>query len=352
MKVFIFGAGASKGAQHNTVDGEAIAPLTNDLFDPRYSKFADMVGLSKTQMNKCRNAIEEHKYFEEWLTKEWESVKKYKLEQTRNAKKGFLGRIALYIWLILCSVSKWTHDNKNQNRETNSYEELMNKILEIDEAFGLLSFNYDLILDYAIKDVFNVTFHSLEDYLNINYVKLHGSINWLLNKRESDPEIELENEYHMDTKVRLDTISNLIYQDNPIPLEGLLVKDPDHRDLDSIDDLLRSFKQQYFYPLIFLPLTSKAYSSIEGFEEQILKKGKELLSASDEIYLIGYSAGDSLIRDMLMGITSLKKIHIVGNSTESSKEIMERVLSWNPSKLEQGEIFPTGFHDFAYSVKL
>ncbi|MDZ7587440.1 MAG: hypothetical protein U0946_06820, partial [Patescibacteria group bacterium] len=171
MNVFIFGAGASADAHTgHVVHDKAIPPLTQDLFDPRYSDFAKMVGISEPNMNRYRNALKEHPSLENWLTDEWDKLKKFKLSSSKQAQIGFLGEVTFYIWQVLSNISKWTRDNKFQSRETNSYEELLNKINKSEVEFGLINFNYDLILDYAFKDVFKVTLQGLDDYLNNNYV--------------------------------------------------------------------------------------------------------------------------------------------------------------------------------------
>lgn len=347
MRIFIFGAGASKGAQQGVVHDIAKAPLTNELFDIRYQNFADMVGLSEATMNNYRQQISGFPFFEDWLTKEWNDIKLKKETRTRDAQKGFLAQIAFYIWLLLINVSKWTYENQYKNRENNSYLVLMNKLLTKDEPFGLINFNYDLLLDFAYKDSHKLIFNNLDDYLNNNYVKPHGSVNWLLSKRTDDRDIDLNHEHNMDTRIRLDTAINLMFKDSPIPIEGVIVRDPNHRDLYTVDDILRSFGRQYFYPLMFLPLTSKEYSSISGFENKIMKKGRELLSESSEIYLIGYRANDEIIKNILALTPEGTKLNVVGNTSANS--IMDNVLGWE-RKLVRGTVYQQGFHRFVYDI--
>lgn len=349
MKLFIFGAGASRDAQHGNVYDNVIPPLTNELFDIRYAEYANRVGLSNPEMNTLRNKIAEFAYLEEWLTGEWEKIKNLKEIRSINAQKGFLAQVLFYVWVLLVSVSKWNYENQFQNRETNAYQELMSKLRHKDEPFGIINFNYDLLLDYAYKDQFRLAFNNIDDYLENNYVKPHGSINWLLSKRKDDLSIDLGKEHNLDTRSRLDTAINLMFKDLPISITGLQVKEPDHRDIYTIDDLLRSFGGQYFYPLIFLPLTSKAYSSIEGFEEKIISKGKDLMKTADEIYLIGYRANDELIREMLKLAKPNTKLHVIGKG--SAAEIRDKVLKLNRNIVE-GETSDEGFYHFAYNAKI
>ena len=57
MKVFIFGAGASKDSQGSKVPVKNIAPLSDELFHEKYCEIALRVGLSKPVMNRCRNEM-------------------------------------------------------------------------------------------------------------------------------------------------------------------------------------------------------------------------------------------------------------------------------------------------------
>lgn len=346
MKIFIFGAGASRGAQQGNVHEYAIAPLTNELFNPRYQQFANIVGLSEASMNTYRDEISKVESFEKWLTAEWDKTELIKEIWAKEAQKGLLAQIAFYIWLVLRSVTKWTYDNSGNSRETNTYLAFMKKLLTKQAQFGLINFNYDLLLDFAYKDVYRITFHDLDDYLDRNYVKPHGSINWLLEKRDDDHRIDLVHEHHMDTRIRLDTAISLMFRDAPIPMSGLLIKEPNHRDLYlEIDDLFRVFNNQYFYPLIFLPLTAKVYSSISGYEEKILAKGRELITKADEVYLIGYRADDDVIEDLLTSAPKGTQLNVVG--IESAEDIMSNVLKW-AINLKRGTVYSDGFHRFVF----
>jgi len=349
MKIFVFGAGASQGSQGvGVIPDECKAPLSDELFDLRYQKYANAVGLNESTMNEYRNDRLADTSFESWLTNQWRKIDSINNPLAKNAQKGFLAQIAFYIWYLLINVSKWTCNNKGESRNRSEYLFLMKNLRKMDCAFGLINFNYDLLLDYACIDTFKITFQNIDDYLAFNYVKPHGSINWLLKKREVEPNID-RHELDVNTKVRLNTAINRMYSGDPIPINSVVVKEPDHRDLYTLDNLIYSFNQQYFYPLIFLPLTAKAYSSIAGFEEKIVGKANSLLEEASEIYLIGYNANDSLIKDMLKNAPQGTKLHVVGKS--STVEIMERMLAILPN-LVRGNCHSNGFHDFVFNVVL
>lgn len=95
MKIFIFGAGASRDAQHRQAYHNAIPPLANELFDPRYKEFANMVGLLDPTLSTYRQKIAGFAYFEDWLTGEWDKTQSLHEVRTRDAQKGFLAQLYL-----------------------------------------------------------------------------------------------------------------------------------------------------------------------------------------------------------------------------------------------------------------
>jgi hypothetical protein len=57
VKVFIYGAGASYSAQTNVQNPSFKAPLTNELFDDKYSVFATQIGISEYDLNKYKSEV-------------------------------------------------------------------------------------------------------------------------------------------------------------------------------------------------------------------------------------------------------------------------------------------------------
>src|SRR5207302_1495225 len=74
------------------------------------------------------------------------------------------------------------------------------------------------------------------------------------------------------------------------------------------------FGSRFFYPLVFIPLTSKLYDSVAEFNNKIITKGNEIMSRASEVFLIGYSASDRIIRDILRKAPPGTKLHIVGTA--------------------------------------
>lgn len=335
MKVFIFGAGASKASQVDFIKISERSPLMDELFNDVYQVYAEMVGLTNSELNYCREGVGSVGSVEKWLTDRWEKVSTYKTVRTQDTERNFFGRAALYIWLSLLKISE-TYNEKNL------YHTFLRKLKMADEEYGLINFNYDLLLDRAIQDVCGYTLNSRQSYIvKAKYIKPHGSVNWLVPKRISDPGVQIE--YNMETRVRLDIMSENMFRDETLSLNGLQIIEPNHRDLREIDHMIRRFQDQYFYPIILMPLTTKQYDRIKDFQETVIESGKELLSKTDEIYLIGYRARDDIVKELFSNVKPGTKLNIVSNNKAES--IAEAVLEWKPN-LKKGSTLNIGFEKF------
>ena len=178
MKIFIFGAGASLASQGPNPQSR-IAPLVDQLFDPRYGDCATDI-LSDEDFQEARSAAEKAGSLEKWLTQRWERIQSLREDITKTAEKAFFGSICFYIWNLLQKVST-TYSARN------GYNLFTRKLKDRDEPFGLISFNYDTLLDRAVTHQFGVPLISLDSYLKVHLIKPHGSVNWLLMKRNNDP---------------------------------------------------------------------------------------------------------------------------------------------------------------------
>lgn len=335
MKVFIFGAGASVDAQNQvtyTKEHPEKAPLVNDLFNEQYKEM--MVNGLNFDIEECRRMIKETGALEKWLSSKWDAINSLKTDRAKKAEKSWFGNINLYIWNLLNRVSK-TYPNSQ------GYSIFLKKLY--DEEFGIISFNYDTLLDQSYEDVFGVSLKNKEDYLNGNFVKLHGSVNWFLRKRSQE---HLPWQRHRgDISVRIRAIAENMYNGDPMTLDSLEIIDPKHSVLSNLDAVMNYFNDDgYFYPLLFMPLTGKDYSIIVDFKSIMIEKAEAMLRKATDVYLIGYRANDDLIRVILEQVRGGTNLHVVGLS--SAQEISNRIVSSN-GNLKQGIINDKGFSNFA-----
>lgn len=343
MKVFIFGAGASKGSQPDQgVNPKVAAPLVNELFEDRYQTYADQVNLPTSLIRQLRTEWKTLGSLEGWLTQRWEKIDTLRESRNKEAERALFGRLSFYIWRLLLGVSS------EYRESSNGYYTFLSKLRSKDEPFSIISFNYDTLLERAIKDTFHLTFDSLDDYINFKLIKPHGSINWFLQKRENDRQIS-NLEMSQNNLFRYDTASRLMFNGTPISMENLEIIDPIHLDLRN-DNLISSnrFKGQYFYPLVFLPLTAKAYSAVDGFYHRVVDTGKELLAEAKEIYLIGYRAADDVTKYMFENVQPDTPLHVV--TLGDAEKIYDSVTKWCP-QLKKGDMITSGFQVFTATYK-
>ena len=337
MKVYIFGAGASVGSQNPAKDitSSSRAPLIDELFNQRYREFSRYM-FSLTRFNELCNEVEERKdkSVENWLGEKWERIQGIKSTMIRNSEINNFGHIVMYVWNVLRIISN-TYD------ENNIYTLFLKNLHQKEEDFGIIDFNYDTLLDKAFKQVFNRNFVNIDDYLNYNFVKPHGSINWLLGRRENDPPMPTNH----DIQLRIDMAMNQFFTNGSIPIENLKVIDPPLEALSNTDiaNVWSNLGMEYFYPLIFLPVAKKQYSHIVGFQEKIIETGKKLMGDAEEIYIIGYRAKDDIIKDLLKSVSVGTTLHVV--SLNEAEKISNDIQSWAIG-LQQGSILNGGFAEF------
>ncbi|KKR87460.1 MAG: hypothetical protein UU34_C0004G0001, partial [Candidatus Curtissbacteria bacterium GW2011_GWA1_41_11] len=204
-----------------------------------------------------------------------------------------------------------------------------------------VNFNYDTLFEKAYSAVFHKNFTNLDDYINENIIKPHGSINWILNKRKTDQEVPSSR----DTRLKIDLSMRNFYINGKISMENSQFLDPNLEYLRD-NDIARAWESLslgIMYPLIFLPISKKDFTHIETFSEKVIEKGREIMGRADEIYIIGYRARDYVIRDLIMYAPSGCVLNVISES--HAKEISEYVLSW-AGQLKRGTSLNGGFSAF------
>lgn len=347
MKVFVFGAGASKGAQITSLSEQFKAPLADELFEKRYQDCAKETLLHADQLQECRIAANNGGSVEKWLTDKWSKIGSYKSQLKQRTEKAFFGHLTFYVWRLLQQVSSVN--------KPNTYSNFMEKLTSSsrDEDFGLISFNYDTMLDQAISDHCKTALVSLDAYKRVNYVKPHGSVNWFMKARDDDP--NPPKEHNFDLATRMNMAAENMFNGSPLTLDSLQILNARHPDLmnqPNLADLFRTFDSKYFYPLVLVPLLTKLYPHIKKLNELIIDEGRRVLSDATEIYFIGYQASDEIIFEMLQDVRFGTPVHIVGVNSGSINNTMTRVIGhpMTNGKLKEGQRYQLGFAGFVDSI--
>lgn len=339
-KVFIFGAGASRAAQdaqRAKQQEDHRAPLANDLFGPAYQDAAYRV-LDGADFKRCgqgcADAIRDGGNLESWLTKRWESVPSFG-PQKQHAEKAFFGRVCFYLWRLLQRVS-----DTYQGANGNTYYRLMRKLIDSDEDFALISFNYDTFLDRAVKEVHGATLESVDSYLNVPLIKPHGSVNWLL-ERDSDSGYRAEEK--PDDAAWLARASARMFNGGEFNVKDWTVVDPTHMALREISEL-RQTRRRYFYPLLFMPVTTKWNETVVGFHSTMIERAQQEISDASAVYVVGYSASDDVFAQIVDSARAGTSLYVVGHG-DGVDQIADRIVKKH-SQLHLEKAHPVGFQDF------
>jgi len=342
MKVFVFGAGASQAAQNQSTYTESHnerAPLVDGLFNEQY--IACMRPGINFDIEECRAKVREYGSLEKWLTEKWKNISNLGTLRAQEGVKTWFGNINLYTWILLNSVSQ-TYP------AAQGYSPLLQKLYEQD--FGIISFNYDTLLDQSYMDVFGEPLSSKKSYLDSSFVKLHGSVNWFLKARAEEQDLR-HGRHNGDVEVRLRAIAKNIYNGAPMSMNSLEIIDPKHSSLKTIEQVMNYFANEgYFYPLLFMPLTGKAYDTISDFKDVMIAKAEEMLTKASDVYFVGYRASDDLIHELLKKVPGKTNLHVIGRDPESIERIFNSTSSMNPN-LIKGTLSSAGFTNFVENFK-
>jgi len=180
VKVFVFGAGASLGSQEHdpNIRGRHRAPLVDELFAPDYQHHATLI-LTDDELAECRQLSPQARSVEAWLTERWQAIDAIPNPFYADAERGFFGSVTMYAWLMFSEIS-------TAHSPSDGYGVLLRALKAKREEFGLISFNYETLLDKAFQVTFRRPLQHLDDYFASNFVKPHGSVNWFLPKRNDD----------------------------------------------------------------------------------------------------------------------------------------------------------------------
>lgn len=338
MKLFIFGAGASKGSQSGGSSDHRSSPVVSELLDERYlSRIGSEIGISKGLLNdtlKRWRQSDQKQDFEEWLTAEWEKVESEISGQNVEAVRSRLGALTHYMFRLFQNVSGFPGQNY--------YEKLLMKLAD-GPSVGFISFNYDLLLDIELENHFGAQLTSLDGYRAARYAKPHGSINWLVPKRPNDPGI--------DSSARGDRHAIYAHASRNLFKGGPFDLDSQEGSLQIVDPRVLKVRQPeiifehglpdggHWQPLLMLPLRGKIYDYYRGFRESVLEGTLELARQASQVYIIGYSMNDKFAYEILDAIPQGAVITVIARSRKGASEVQQRVQRYVGEAQAVTEIF-------------
>jgi UDP-2,3-diacylglucosamine pyrophosphatase LpxH len=150
-------------------------PLANQLFDTRPSFLQGM-----ERFPECREVIPMLRKPGVLIERELARIR----EQTKDFDRAHqeLAAILYYLHFAIWECQRdWAKLHCGINNYVTFVREVQRWRLKKNEDVCFVTFNYDMMLEGAMKQVLGVTFDSFEKYLardGYTLVKLHGSVNW------------------------------------------------------------------------------------------------------------------------------------------------------------------------------
>jgi len=182
-KMFVFGAAASSfcvfGDRTKQFRESALNPPTGfEIFDEKYDKYCRKY---PGVIQSISGFEAKQKDIEACMEEEWQQFKGSYNPRVVNRHVN----IQYYMRELFQDISTFV---KNEQWRNNLYSLFTDRIQKYvnknsNERIGIVSFNYDTILERFIEDIFGLGFNSMNDYIdwdarNVMVFKPHGSCNW------------------------------------------------------------------------------------------------------------------------------------------------------------------------------
>lgn len=308
--VIIFGAGASRSLKDIQPAHQAnptyYPPLTNELFEPRFSPIIEEFDLIKEELNRIEYAVRKSNNLENYLSRLSRSNDEISRRQ--------LIEIQLYIHKLLETINNIYF--KPTFKSTSHYYPFLRDLRKYHKKATIVTFNYDLFLDEAMEAVLNYkytdinSYHSGKDY---ELFKVHGSINWyyLFNNHFGERVSDIKN--------TVTFISNALR--GPGKLTPFKVLD-------------RSRSSELFtYPALAVPTLSNKGFIVEEHQNLLADRIKN----TKKIIIIGWSANDEYFTKEILENVNFDETQLIVISPNSAKTIIERLT---PKEVNKGVRVP------------
>jgi hypothetical protein len=302
MLLVIFGAGASYDSCVSILPegGTGRPPLANRLF-AFPSEYANFLDNYKTidDIHPYLLPPEDSKSIEEVLQTLLEESK------TNPRRMKQIAAIRFY----LRDVLRWASDNWHVvTKGRTNYRALIGRIehfLKPSEKVCFVTFNYDTLLESALRDHFGMQFSVMDDYVsrdNWKVFKLHGSVDWV-HEIESPPSSSLEG----GANAIIDKIKEITASKEIVTLDQIKAREP------------RSI------PAIAIPVVEKTGEHFECPRSHI-DQLQQLIPTVNRVISIGWRGTENHFLPMLRALNQVY-IMTVGASPSDAKQTADKLRS-------------------------
>jgi hypothetical protein len=304
MLMVIFGAGASwdsyAGLLPPNVNNLRL-PLADGLFDRRFGEDYQL-------FPKCKPLIQRLQRPSVNVEK---TLEKFQSEESRYpARRTQLASVRYYLNRMLARCqSAWLDFTKGVTNYQTMLDQIEAQRIQ-GEKICLVTFNYDTLLEEAIKDSIGVTLNTIPQYVASDYkvIKPHGSINW------AHPIKNFQSHRSNSQDLISDILSNMPSLDI----------DSESYETVSEDPLSRP-PLKPFFPALAIPVENKQRYECPSEHWNVLE---QCLPKVTNLLIIGWRANEGLFLDTLgKGIAKNARVMVVSGTEIGTDEIIARMMA-------------------------
>jgi hypothetical protein len=329
----VLGAGASTGCAGNgiaaTVKHEYRPPLAQEVFDQRFDPILRKFGRLATHLDDLRTELATSNANLEEVLREF-----YNLAERRDDRWPL--DIPLYLRELFWSISDEYVEGSSK------YDTLVQRVLSSSfEKVMFLNLNYDLFVEYALRDCNRHQFDTVDAYLPENkkwmLVKPHGSVNWariLKNwPQYASGDYKAFPSDLEETPIFCSSIQ-IALRGSQAPRSYYLAGIPERR----------------LYPQLVVPIDdpiTKRFICPTEHED----RARKFVQDCTTFVVIGFSGRDDDVLDVLQGMPGGSRVVLV--SKNDVGEVFERISANGAlnSKNLQFELYNDGFAEFVGSTQ-
>ncbi len=359
-RLFVFGAGASAfcqvgGGKSDLRKSSLCPPAGFEIFNKTYDSI----------INKYPGVIDTIPFFnlykddiEYCLEQEWaDLIKSYNLQIVNRHIN-----VQFFLQELFCAISKNVVENYWRNNLYGMFANKIQKYLVYNptERFGIVSFNYDTILDSFIERIFRIKFDDMSRYIDSNshpviLLKPHGSCNWgwpISSERLLDYRNEVISDYLYKNMFDFSTIYfrllgdfNEMVHKKSWSWEQMLNENGLGRFTINKNQIqiIKEGDSGKFYPSLLLPYRDKDEFLMHYDHQHALHS---IAGEVEELYLFGWKGNENKFNRLLeLRAHNLKKIIIV-NPDDTS--VVENLKKYN--LLKSTPLVIKTFEEFVFQL--
>lgn len=327
--VIILGAGASHAVNLSARPGDNPAyrpPLTREIFgrSHEFESILQKFPLAQILSSEIDRRIRRSSQNLEEILRSYSDQLAKGVDD--HITRQFL-QIPVYLNSLFGEIS--THFTRNPDQ----YADLVNMALSRSSRVLFLTLNYDVLLEIPLARIHGIDFSNEAQYVSDKWVltKLHGSVNWY--RRFKSPRARFATPDLLNYLEHLRTVH--------LPL-----------DLDDTIHIVRMWTHGLFYideiptyPALTVPVVGKYELNCPP---GLLERTVDFLRKCENYLVIGTSATDRDLLELLNQHCNAGRLWVVGRSEESTQQALRNVLDAAPKLREDTSVFfhQNGFAEF------